>query len=402
MPKFSYRAFLTNGHQANGTIEANDLSDARSKLRLMGLKVSSVLPARATDHWKTRFLTLELAAKPDYARFFSDLSILMNAGLSFDQSLKALTSAAAPTAQRLANDMLRLISEGKSPSHAVGSLGNLRPDVPALVRSGEQSGRLALVLQTIAADLVKQKAQRKAIIDAAIYPCFLLFMMVCALLIITFVLVPSIAPIFEGAGRKPPLMISILSSLRGWISSPGFLFVMLGTILVGMAMFAWRGSALARQLSAITLHLPLIGSITRDIALGRYLQNLSLLLANGVTMTTALKLSADCCSVTAFKPGLNKAVLLVSAGTRLSEAMRQSTLFPQSVVSLAAVGDEVNNLPVVLNNAAVMLQENGQRLLNRALTLMTPIITIVLGALVGSLVISVMTALLSINNLSQQ
>ncbi|NKJ09003.1 type II secretion system F family protein [Rhizobium sp. SG741] len=402
MPKFSYRAFLTSGRQESGTIEASDLSDARSKLRLMGLKVSSILPARAADHWKTKFLTLELHAKPDYARFFSDLAILMNAGLSFDQSLKAVSSSSAPATRRVADGMLRLISEGKSPSDAVGSLDNLRPDIPALVRSGEQSGRLPFVLQTIAVDLVKQKAQRKAVVDAAIYPCFLLFMMVCAILVITFVLVPSIAPVFEGAGRSPPMMISVLSTIREWLSAPGFLLVVLGSTLVGMAMFAWQRSALARQMSAITMRLPLIGTITRDIALGRYLQSLSLLLANGVTMTTALKLSADCCSVTSFKPNLNKAVNLVSAGTRLSEAMRQSMLFPQSVVSLAAVGDEVNNLPVVLNNAAVMLQEDGQRLLDRALTLMTPIITIVLGALVGSLVISVMTALLSINDLSQQ
>ena len=402
MPKFTYKAFLASGRQDNGTIEASDLSDARSKLRLKGLKVSSILPTRATDHWKTKFLTLELSARPDYARFFSDLSILMNAGLSFDQALKAVSASSAVAVKRVADGMLRLISEGKSPSHAVASLDNLRADIPALVRSGEQSGRLPLVLQTIAADLVKQKAQRKAVIDAAIYPCFLLFMMVCALMVITFVLVPSLAPVFEGAGKAPPVMIAVLSTLREWLSSPGFLLAALGVAIMAMGMFAWQRSAVANRMSAVTIRLPLIGAIIRDIALGRYLQSLSLLLANGVTMTTALQLSADCCSVTSFRPGLNKAVNLVSAGARLSEAMRQTTLFPQGVVSLAAVGDEVNNLPVVLNNAAVMLQEDGQRLLDRTLTLMTPVITIVLGALVGSLVISVMTALLSINDLSQQ
>lgn len=402
MANFTYKAFSPQGKEQKGAIDADDHREARKLLRARGLRIAE-LEIRSESPVKARQLEIAwFKTRIDYARLFSDLSVLMNAGLGFDQSLRAVSADASNrTNQQFAITMLGRLASGNSPSQALSDAEDLRPDIVALVASGERSGRMAHVFSVLSAELEKDAAQKKAFIEAMIYPAFLLVMMACALVVITFVLVPAIAPIFESAGREPPLIIAVLAFIRDTLSKPSSLISIFSIFLLLAILWLTKRNLVGTVLSTALLGLPLVGSLVQKRALARYLQSLAMLLENGVAMPNALALSAECCPVTYWK-SLTLIRDKVISGKRLPEAFFDARIFPASVVSLAAVGDEVNNLAAVLAKSANLLQGEAQRTLDRILALMTPAITIVLGFLVGGLVISVMTALLSINELSVQ
>jgi general secretion pathway protein F len=404
MRTFAYRAFSDRGQQQKGEIDAGDEAEATRLLRNKGLKVAHIaLRNDSPTRDKRTSLLFSSIAKPSHERLFSELAILMNAGLRFDQALLAISSDTSNRAnQQLASDLLEHISAGRSPSAAFQHAKGLRADVVALVSSGEHSGRLPHVFSVLASELEKQGAQRKAFIDASIYPLFLLFMMFCALLVVTFVLVPALEPIFEGAGKPAPMMIGLFSAVGNTLTAPGSLLFLGLFVATAMVLAIVKRGALRELSSRLLSNLPLVGTVVRKAGLARYLQSLAILLENGVATPTALLLAAQSCPVSAFHRPLLSVRDHVTSGERLPDTLSRIALFPPGIVSLVAVGDEVNNLPVVLAKAANTLQGESQRLLDRMLAMLTPLITIVLGVLIGGLVISVMLALLSINELSVQ
>lgn len=403
MRSFTYKAFTAAGREEAGAIDASNETEARRLLKSQGLRVSTIRDATVDGTRSATFALSWFKPKIDYERLFSDLSVLMNAGLGFDQSLRAMTAdASAKSNQEFAGTLLNRLSSGSSPSQALANSEGLRPDVMALVASGERSGRLPHVFRVLSAEIEKQNAQKRAFIEATIYPCFLLFIMFCALMVITFVLVPALAPIFESSGREPPMIIAVLSVVRLVLSAPEFLIGLVLVFALLAVLWLTKRPLVGSILSKAMLNLPIVGALLQKVGLARYLQSLALLLENSVPMGSALSLSAECCPVTSYRKPLQLVCDRVISGKRLPEAFTAAKIFPLSVVSLAAVGDEVNNLPAVLGKAADIMQREAQRSLDRLLALMTPAITIMLGFLVGGLVISVMTALLSINELSMQ
>jgi general secretion pathway protein F len=402
MPTFLYKGFTSDGHRRSGQIDAADPADARRRLKSQNLAVAE-LTASASPATGRRQISALLKRRFDRTRFFANLSVLMNAGLGFDQAITAIREASDAASDRVLLDAVgEAIAEGGAPSAALAKLKVLDDDMLALIASGERSGRLAQVIGAVATDLKQGDLLRRDMIEAAIYPAFLLVMMCGAIGVVTFVLVPTLKPIFESSERSVPMIIGLLSMLGAAMSAPLAMAAMAALFGIILSVSLLRPALVGRGLNRLVLMLPLLGRVVGQMALTRYLQSLSLLLENAVPLPEALALSAKCTSRASTRAQLLGVRDAVVSGRRLSEAMGDVHLFPKSVVSLVSIGDEVNRLPAVLANAAEVLRSDSQRLLSRLMALMTPVITIVMGLLIGSLVISVMTALLSINELSLQ
>ncbi len=403
MLRFSYTAFNPQGRQQKGQIDALDIVDARRRLRAEGLSVSTLTAADSGSEKPGTASSIRFGRAFNKTRFFADLSVLMNAGLGIDQALRAMQDAAPRSGDRqVVGTIIERLSSGATPSVALSSLNGLPEDALALISSGEHSARLPHVMRIVAADLQKRDAQRKQLIDASVYPLFLLVMMFFAIGVVTFVLVPTLEPIFESSGRNPPFIVALLSGVREALSDTVILFAVFSSIVFIATFAILQPSSVQTAFAAVLLKLPFLGRAVSQSALARYLQSLSLLLDNAVPLPEALALSARCCPAISFREKLLSMRDVVISGKRLPEAFTASGLFPRGVVSLVAIGDEVNKLPTVLDNAAGVLRSDAQRLTDRLLALMTPAITIFLGILIGGLVVSVMTALLGINELSIQ
>jgi general secretion pathway protein F len=217
-----------------------------------------------------------------------------------------------------------------------------------------------------------------------------------------FVLVPAIEPVFEGAEAARPMLISVFSSGRRLLVDWSWLILLATFFALAAAAGAYRAPVGRRALSRFLLQMPIFGKMARTEAIARYLEVLATLTAHGVGIKKALDIAAHACPLVAYRDRLLEIRDQVVGGTSLRQAIEVADLFDQSTVSLIKVGDESNKLPDALKRAAFLLERKEREARRRLFAVLAPVLTIAMGALVGGVVISVMTALLSINNLAAQ
>lgn len=405
MPAFAYRAYLVDGTRETGVLDASTKQDAARKLAQQGRRSYHLAPVGG-EKQLIRLPgrgALTFTRQVDLSRLFSELSVLLNAGFMVDRALSAVISGERNhTRRQQLQSVLDLTTGGRPLAEAFASLPGITSDIAALLTSGERSGKMAFICQRLA-DTFEAKAKRRtAIIEALTYPAFLLVVMSGALIILATVLVPALEPIFQSSSAAKPFTMTMLSALGTIFSDYPFVFPLAATLGLLFYLFlsrSWRTKAL---LSRWLLRIPLIGSLVKESVIARYLETLSLLLGNGVAMTEALGLSANISTQSSLRASFAAIEDDVANGARLHNAIIKSSIFDNATTSLISLGEDANALPVVLDRAGKMLQSALTRRIDRILKLLTPALTISLGLLVGSLVISVMTTILSINDLALQ
>jgi general secretion pathway protein F len=407
--RYSYRAYSGDGRLSVGDIESTGKSQAIRLLAQQGLSVfelgnAAVESARGVAVGPTERKTLFVSQRPDLGRLYADLALLTGAGLTVTQALRALRDTERPGAQRSAiANILDKISGGASTSSSFATIPSVQQDTLGIIASGENTGRMDEVFSALALQAREQARLRQELLNALGYPAFLLALMVLAVLVLTFGLVPSIAPIFVDSGQPAPMIVRWLTGLREGLTS-GLGRAILVFILAGSLLFLLPNirNKLSPKLFPLVLRFPVFGSILRKSTSSRYLSGLALQLANGTPMAKALQLSAACTNSEAFKSRLLMVKEAVSTGEALASALRSTGFFDERIVSLIAVGDEASRLPVVTKRAADILETEVINTIKRGTALLTPLMTILMGALIGGLVVSVMTALLSINEIAIQ
>ena len=405
MPAFAYRAYLVDGSTETGVLDASTKQEAARKLAQQGRRSYHLAPVNG-ERQQLRLpgrSALTFTRRVDLSRLFSELSVLLNAGFTVDRALSAVNSG-APNHQppQQLQSVLDHTTGGRPVAEAFAGMPGITSDVAALLASGERSGKMAYICQRLADTFEATAKRRAAIVEALAYPAFLLLVMSGALVILATVLVPALEPIFEGSSAPKPFTMTMLSALGTVFRDYPFVFP-LGAVLALLSYLLLSRSADARKrLSHWLLKIPLIGPLVKDAVIARYLETLALLLGNGVAMTEALGLAAKVSRQSSLAASFATIEETVANGARLHGAIVKAGIFDNATMSLVSLGEEANALPVVLDRAAKMLQLTLSRRIDTVLKLLTPALTISLGFLVGSLVISVMTTILSINDLALQ
>ncbi|CCV09525.1 General secretion protein F [Mesorhizobium metallidurans STM 2683] len=405
MPAFAYRAYLVDGTRETGVLDALTKQDAARKLAQQGRRSYHLAPV---DGEKQLIRlpgrsALTFTRKVDLSRLFSELSVLLNASFTVDRALSAVISGENnPARRQQLQSVLDLTTGGRPIAEAFASLPGITSDIAALLASGERSGKMAFVCQRLADTFEAMAKRRAAIIEALTYPAFLLVVMSGALVILATVLVPALEPIFEGSSAAKPFTMKMLSALGTVFSDYPFVFPLAATLGLLFYLFLSRSAGAKTLLSRWLLKTPLIGSLIKDSVIARYLETLALLLGNGVAMTEALGLAANVSRQGSLRASFVAIEDDVANGARLHGAIVKAGIFDNATMSLISLGEDANALPVVLDRAGKMLQSALTRRIDTVLKLLTPVLTISLGFLVGSLVISVMTTILSINDLALQ
>jgi general secretion pathway protein F len=406
---FQYQAYLKDGRRDSGEFAAASKQDALRQLASKGLSVFELTEATVTI--KTG---IPKAMKPfrfsltnnrvDFSKLFADLALLTGAGLTVTQSLRSMRSTETVAIQQNAIiGLLDKMGSGKSASASFALIKAIPPESLGMISSGENAGRLPEVFGALAAQYEERAKLKAQLLNALAYPLFLTILMFAAIMVLTFALVPSIAPIFENSGQAAPFIVAALSSLRTFLTG-GFTMAALAAaaMLLLLSFLPTIRATTAAAFQKLIVNLPLIGPIIRKSAQARYLSSFALLIGNGAPMAKALELSAQSTAIPAFKPILLGVRDSVSSGEKLPSALNRCGLFDQRIVSLIAVGDEANRLPMVAKRAAQILESEVQNVIIRYTAMLTPLMTILMGLLIGGLVVSVMTALLSINEIAVQ
>lgn len=402
MTLFRYEAMAADGSVEQDTTEADTREDAARQLLRRGLRpyrLESAAGSQASTGRSARKARNKIAA----GRFFSALHVLLQAGLTIDAALRVAGSNESRKRDReLFADVHSAMTAGQPFSKALSERVDLPRSVTAILVAGESSARMAQTIGSIVEIYAERSRRKSELVSAILYPSILLFVMFAALGVVTFVLVPAIEPIFEGAGRPMPVFVQILALVRSTVLEHDLTVAILALCASAGAYLSARSERGRGYFSAALLRLPLIGRLLKQRGTAAYLKILALLLGNGVRLNTALELAADATTIEADRKALKGLRDAVYAGRSLYQAAEEASVLDALTLSFVKVGEEANSLPDALNRASALLDAQAKQTADRLTTLLTPAITIVTGLAVGGIVVSVMDTLLSINELALQ
>lgn len=406
MPRYSYTAYDDNGARASGVIESQSREAALEALFRQGrYPLELIEGGRApTQHWWERELFASRGlSRRGLALLTRELATLVKAELPVDEALRitGLQPLMPARTRQVIASVLGRVLEGASLSEAIDSQAGAFPAYYArIVQAGETAGTLGQALDELAGFLERSSEFRARIGSALLYPALLLTAAAGALAVIMAVLIPTIAPLFKDAGAQPPFLIQFLLDVQETLAAHWLLALLaVAGIAIGCAALArnerWR---LARD--RLLLRVPLVSSLIQNGQTATMTRTLGTLIRNGVPMLQALQITGGALSNRAMAAAMQTCATEVKEGAALMGALGRSGLFPELALRLTGVGEQTGQLEVMLERVGGIYEAALQRQLLRVTSLLTPILTIVIGVLVGGLLLSVMGAIFSVNELA--
>ncbi|MFF8801548.1 MULTISPECIES: type II secretion system F family protein [unclassified Methylobacterium] len=403
MPRFAYQAYAADGSARAGRIEADNRQRAVAQLRADGLQVFAIEPAAASASIWTRDL-FGRDRVDDAARlaFLREFGTLIGAGLTVDRALRLVERQASAALKPVLADILERVVAGASLSRAMAAHPQaFSRDMVDIVRAGEATGTLEAVIGSLTSAIERRDAVRRHLTSAMIYPALLVLMAIGTLVMIVVVLVPALTPLFEGSGRPPPFAMRAAAALGDAIST-GWPVMLGGAALVGLVLARiWREPGFAAARGRLALRLPLVREIVTGIELGRICRVLGTLLCAEVPIPDAVAATRPLAGNRVFRAALDEAGRRLTEGGSLASGLASLKPHAPSTLNLIASGEQVNRLGPVLLHAAEMHETQTRQRIDRLLALLTPLVTVTIGGLIGGLIISVMGAIMSVGQLVQ-
>ena len=403
MPRFAYQAYAADGSARAGRIEADNRQRAVAQLRADGLQVFAIEPAAASASIWTRDLFGRDRVN-DAARlaFLREFGTLIGAGLTVDRALRLVERQASAALKPVLADILERVVAGASLSRAMAAHPQaFSRDMVDIVRAGEATGTLEAVIASLTGSIERRDAVRRHLTSAMIYPALLVLMAIGTLVMIVIVLVPALTPLFEGSGRPPPFAIRAAAVLGDGISA-GWPVMLGGAALIGLGLARiWREPGFAAARGRLALRLPLVREIVAGIELGRICRVLGTLLCAEVPIPDAVAATRPLAGNRVFRKALDEAGRRLTEGGSLASGLASLKPHAPSTLNLIASGEQVNRLGPVLLHAAEMHETQTRQRIDRLLALLTPLVTVTIGGLIGGLIISVMGAIMSVGQLVQ-
>ncbi|MDX1483408.1 MAG: type II secretion system F family protein [Alphaproteobacteria bacterium] len=405
MPLYRFKALTPTGQLLQGEMEADTERMVISRLRDDGnfpIGAEPATPRSRLRQWLEGELTRRSVSGRDIALFTREFATLVGAGVSLDRVLGILVGLAErPALRRVVTDIHRRVEGGASIADALEAHPEaFAPFYVNMIRAGEAGGQLGVVLARLAEFLERSRALSASLRSALIYPAVLVAMAGLSLVVVLTVVLPEFEPIFAEAGRDLPFATQVVrasgQAVRDywWIAAAigliGYL-VIRRDLTTPEGRFRWHG---------VLLSLPLFGNLRRKLAFARFARMLGTLLSNGVGVLQAMALAREVTGNEVIKRALITVASKVQEGGGLARPLAEAGIFPRLASDLISVGEESGHLEEMLLKAADIYDDEVKRTIDRAMTLLVPILTIGLGALIAAIIGSVLVAILSVNELA--
>ena len=408
MARYRYKAYDQRGSLTDGEIEARSREAALEGLHRKGLfplEVADDKPAARQKWWEREIMGGGPLPLAGLALFTRELATLIKAELPLDESLRivGLQPLIPQRVRATTRAVHQAVREGASLSDAMAQRSSDFPEYYwRLIQAGEASGSLGDVLDDLSTYLERSNEVRAQVGSALVYPAVLLVAAVVAVGVILTVLIPTVMPLFADAGAEPPATLKALVAAQQLVANNWVIALGLTGLAIAGAVSAFRNPALRLKLDRAMLKLPVVGTLIGNRETARLARTLATLTRNGVPMLQAVAISGAVLSNRAFKRAVEEAGEELKEGGGLSKPLEASGLFTDLSLRLIAVGEQTGQLDTMLMRVAGIYEATVQRQLARFLSLLTPILTLFIGFVVGSLILSVMSAIMSVNDLALQ
>lgn len=406
MTLFRYTAIGPDGSRLAGTMDAATEAEVITRLRRQGTTPIRATPAEASGTGWQGLLQLEFKWRNGpggqaVATLIRELSTMLSAGQDLDRALRYLQETSPVRVRPVVSGLRDTVRNGTPLSTAMAQAPSVfTPLQAALVRAGEAGGTLAPTLTRLADMLDRQRSLAASVTSALIYPALLLIAMTGAVTLLLVEVLPQFVPMFEQNGVAPPASIQVLVGLGDAVGQYGWL-ILLCLIALGFALrAALRLPSVRLVVDRSVLRLPVIGNLIKETIAARFTRVLGTLLTNGVALIPALAIVRDAIGNRYARLAVERASLTARGGGSLTPDLEQAGIVPPRTIHLLRLGEETAQIGAMALRAADIHEEQTRVATQRLMALLVPVLTIVMGLAVGGIVTSLMTAMLSLNNLA--
>lgn len=398
MARFSYKALSNSGTVLRGRMDAPDSERVLQALRRQGHLPIAAWPSRTP--WATLAGPRNRMDLKALATATRELSMLIQAGQTVEQALDLLASSTAPKALRGPyGEALARLREGHGLSEALTTAG-FPPIYRAMVQAGEAGGALAGQLGELAALLERSARLRDQIVSALIYPAMVLCVSIGAVILLLGMVVPQFAPLFVGSHKALPFSTRLVLAASDGLRED-WRFGMAGlALLLGLGLVAARRPAVAAWADAMVLRLPVVGRLLLLSASTRWMRVLGVLLKGGVSLPAALELVKPVAGHRSLQTMIGAMKDGIRDGKSLTGSMRDDAPLPDPALPLLKVGEQGGQLAESLGHLADLFDGRLEQGLKRTMALFEPACVLLLSLVVGTIVISILLAVVSINDLA--
>jgi len=400
---YAYKVRDTNGKVVEGTLDADNQSLVASRLREMGYTPVNIQAKSAGGmHMEIRLPGIgNRVPLKEIALFSRQFATLISSGLTLIRSLSILTSQTEnPALAKIVIDVRGQVERGVSLSQALSShpkvFGRL---FVAMVRAGEASGGLDQSLTTLSTMLERQAALRGKIKSAMAYPATVLCLVCLILTAMILFIVPVFKNIYTSLGAKLPLPTRLLISISDVavkFSIPILVLVVIGVILLKRWLRTPQGKA---AWDITILKVPIFGSLMRKTAVARFCGTFSSLLRAGVPVLESLDITKETVSNVVVARAVESMAEGVQRGETMTARLSQHPIFPAMVAQMMSVGEETGALDAMLGRAAGFLEEEIERTVSALTSLLEPLMIVVLGGCVGTMVVCLYLPMFKVDTL---
>ncbi|GGY08131.1 type II secretion system inner membrane protein GspF [Paludibacterium paludis] len=400
MAAFRYEAIDASGKRINGILEAESARAARVQLRDKGITLVDLSAARSAETQGGKGGRRGLPMT-EMVMLTQQISTLLNAGLTLERALTAVVDQSEnPRARQIVAGLRGRIMEGQSFAQALTDCGEVFPVIyRSLVHAGEQSGHLDTVMERLAEYLERRERMRKKVMLALAYPAVVTLVAFAVVTGLMTYVVPQVVAVFTDTHQSLPVLTRMLVALSRGMREWG---------LVAAALVALAGWLFARSLrmpgvrAAVhvrLLALPVLGRLLRAINTARMASTLSILVGSGVPLLAAMETARGLVTLVPMQEGLTEAMARVREGGGLARALAVCRQFPPVLIHLIGSGEASGTLAMMLDKAAHQQQEEVESRLATFTTLIEPLLILVMGGVVMTIVLAIMLPIIDMNQM---
>ena len=405
MPRYRYEAVDSAGEVLHDEIEASTPEAAVEQLRDQGLLPLAVSEARGGllrgGLGQPLFRKSRALSRKSVTTLTQQLANLLHAGMPLDRALTILISVSEDAQSKtLLERVQEKVRGGSTLADALEVQGTFSRFYLNMIRAGEAGGALEVVLKRLTDFLERSQALRETVTSALIYPIILLTVSALSVIILLTFVVPQFQRLFADAGKALPLATQIVIAVGDGFRHYWWVGAIVIMLIVAMLRQQWSQPESRARWDRWLLRLPLFGDLIAKVETARLSRTLGTLLGNGVSLLNALNIVRETLSNQVLATALGEVAEHVKTGRGLADPLLESGDFPKLAVQMIRVGEETGQLQEMLLQVADTYDGEVQTAVKRMLTLLEPALILGLGVIVAGIIMSILVAILSLNDLA--
>jgi type IV pilus assembly protein PilC len=409
MPTYKYEAMDTSGGEVKDSVEAMSEEEAQQKIRQMGYFVTKITEVAGSGKTKAKgkkggkkkkgqTFTIGGVSSKALCTFTRQFSTLQDAGLPVLRSLRILEHQMKPGVLKNALiDVVDDVESGCTLSEAFGKHPKCFDRLYVnMVKAGEAGGALEIILKRLADFKEKAQSLKRKITGAMVYPVVVILVAVCILTFIMLFIIPKFEKIFKDFNMKLPAITEWLMDTSRWFGNYWYvlpLFPLCWWLMIKLIRLNKTGNY---ALDRIYLWIPIIGPLIEKTVVARTTRTLGTLVSSGVPILEALSIVRETCTNAVFERMYLRVYESIREGDTIAQPLKESRLVDDMVINMVDVGEETGDLDTMLYKVADVYDEEVNVMVESLISLLEPLMIVVLGLIIGTIVIALFMPLIKL------